>query len=51
MLETSLCVYGCFVVAGIYLCNTGHFINKTFVYVCVVVEGMYLCKTGNFGNK
>ena len=35
ILATSLCVYVCVVVEGIYTC----------------IEGMYRCDAGNFGNK
>ena len=35
ILATSLCVYVCVVVEGMYTCNTGHFGNETlYLFFC-----------------
>ena len=61
--ETSLCVYVCVFVEGIYTCKSWHFVVVGGNYTCnnghfgidtlclcsFVVEGMYKCKTWHFG--
>ena len=49
ILETSLCVYVCVVVEGIYNCKNKNFGNNTLCLFPIVVDGMCTCKTRHFG--
>ena len=49
-MATSLSVYVCFAIEGMYTCKTEIVFSKTSCLCLCCLEGIYTCKTGNFGN-